>query len=465
MPQKALDITKLASGVLIAGDPDKPINSISIDSRALVAGELFIPISGSFFDGHDFIGDALERGATGFITERWDDKIKMLAGEFEGSLAIKVKDSLAALQQIASGLREQSRAKVVGVTGSTGKTCTKILLESILAKSFDSVAASPKNFNNEIGVPLTIIKAKPEVDAFIIEMGMRGIGQISALCDIAHPDIGIITNVGDTHVGIVGSRELIAQAKGELLKSLPSEGFAVLNSEDAFTPALSQSTNAAVATFGLSPAATIYASDIYLDKDAKATFILHLPGEKITVKLPVPGEHAVYNALAAAAAASCLGIDSALIEEGLAQAEAAEMRLNIGANKNGVVIINDTYNANPASMKAALETAAAIEGAGRRVAVLGDMAELGTISAKSHYEVGKIAAESGLDLLVTIGPEAQTLNQGAIDAGLAKDRVHYYSDKEEALEFLLKFLKPKDLVLVKASRFMRFEQIVERLNK
>lgn len=462
IPQKAIELAQSVSGILVSGNPEAIISSVSIDSRTLIPGELFIPLKGENFDGQNFIAAALRKGASGFVTEQWNEDLKTLTTDYGGSLVIKVGDSLKALQLLATAERQKSRAKVVGITGSTGKTCTKNLLESILAMSH-RIAASPKNFNNEIGVPLTIIKAKPEVDVFIVEMGMRGLGQIGELCGIARPDIGVITNIGDSHIELVGSRDLIAKAKGELVEALPADGFAVLNADDPRTPQLAGLTQAKVITFGMSPAADIYTDDIYLDKEAKATFVVRTPGEKYSVNLSIPGRHTIYNALAALTIATCLGVDSSLIREGLAKAQAAEMRLNVDTNSKGVVIINDAYNANPASVRAALETATAMDGIDRRIVVLGDMAELGSLSDQAHYEVGKAVADAGIDTLVTVGSKVKKLNKGAVDAGFAESRIHFYRDKEAALKFLRRYLRPNDLVLVKASRFMGFEKIAEGL--
>lgn len=464
IPQKALDLAKRISGVLVLGDPEAQISAISIDSRGPAAGALFIPIKGAVFDGHDFIDEALSQGAVGFITENWDEELRLKASEHDGCLVIKVSDSLTALQRLAAGTRALSGAKVIGVTGSTGKTGTKNMLDSILAKHL-KVVSTPKNFNNEIGVPLTLLQANVEVDTFIIEMGMRGLGQIAALCDIARPDIGVITNIGDSHVGVVGSRELVAQAKGELMASLSSEGFAVLNADDPWTEKLAAMTNATVVTYGLTPKADIYASSIHLDRQAKAHFVIHAPGEKYSVSLSIPGKHTIHNALAAAAAASCLGICSLVIADGLATAGSGDMRFSVSPNSEGVIVINDSYNANPASMRAALETVAAIEDVGRRVAVLGDMAELGELSQEAHFEIGQLAARLKIDMLVTVGENVKSLNEGAISGGMDNKMIWTFSSKEAALEHLHRVVKANDLVLVKASRFMEFEYIADRLQE
>lgn len=459
---KALEILDITKGKLIYGNQFKTVTGVSVDSRATRPGSLFVPLIGDKFDGHDFISQALARAAAGFLTEKWDSKLRALISEFEDIFVIKVDDSLAALQKLAGGVRRRLPATVIGVTGSTGKTCTKNFLESILNKTM-LVRSAPKNYNNEIGVPLTIFMATEQTEALIVELGMRGPGQIRELCEIAKPRIGLITNIGDTHIGLLGSRQAIADAKGELLEFLPKGGLAVLNADDTRTSYLASLTKAKVVTFGLSPEADVRANGIYLDNQARAHFEIVVPGDKFAVKLAVPGRHSVYNALAAAAVAVSMRVDVDTIKAGLLDAKVADMRLTISINSRGVTIINDTYNANPASVKAALETAAAYKAAGRRIAVLGDMAELGDLSKQAHYNIGITVAKSNFDFLVIIGKEATNIRRGVVEAGFDADNIRTYKDKEEATIFLRRFTRPRDIVLIKASRFMAFEKIAGRL--
>ncbi len=462
IPQKALDIAKIVSGVLISGDQKELLTSVSIDSRSINKGDVFIPIVGDKFDGHDYIDDAMSNGAAGFFTEIWDEKIKRIAANYDGPVAIKIDDSIKALQYLASNNISKLSSKVVGITGSTGKTSTKNMISSILGRS-RKIVSTPMNFNNEIGLPLSILGCDSETELFVLEMGMRGSGQIEELVNIAGPDIGLITNIGDSHVGVLGSQEDIAKAKSELIKALPIEGFAVLNADDPWTPVLIDGTEAKVITFGRVPAADYCATNIHLDNEARPNFLVHTPVGKISIQLSVPGQHAVQNALAAIAVAGCFGIETEEIEKGLREMPIDLMRMNIAAKSNGVIVINDTYNANPTSMEAALKTAAAFNSKGKRIAVLGDMAELGEGSGEAHYEVGRKAATLGIDILVTVGDAARNMKRGAIDGGLSKKDIHYYLDKEEAIKFLRENLEADDLVLVKASRCMEFEQIVKNI--
>ncbi len=462
IPQKALDIAKAVSGVLISGDKNELLSAVSIDSRSIKNSDTFIPIVGDKFNGHDFIDDALSNGAAGFFTEIWDEKMRRIAANYDNAVAIKVDDTLKALQDLASQNIRKLDSKVVAITGSTGKTSTKNMISTILSRSKKTVS-TPLNLNNEIGLPLSILKCDESTELFVLEMGMRGIGQIEELADIAGPDIGVITNIGDSHLGILGSQESIAKAKSELIKALPFEGFAVLNADDPWTPILIDGTEAKVLTFGLLPAADYCATNVYLDDAACPNFQVHTPIGKMSVRLPVPGRHGVYNALAAIAVAGCFGLDADEIEKGLLEMPKDIMRMNVAANSNGVIIINDTYNANPSSMKAALETAVAYSSRGKRIAVLGDMAELGESSGEAHYEVGRIVATLGIDVLVTVGDAARNMKRGAIDGGLSKNDIHYYLDKDEAIKFLKENLEADDVVLVKASRCMEFEEIVNNI--
>jgi len=459
---KALEILDETGGKLICGNQFKDVKGVSVDSRAVRPGELFIPLKGDKFDGHDFISQALAREAAGFLTERWDSGLRALISEFDDVFVLKVDDTSAALRALAAGVRRRLQATVIGVTGSTGKTCTKNFLESILSKSM-MVMAAPKNYNNEIGVPLTIFMATEQTEALIVEMGMRGPGQIRELCEIAKPRIGIVTNIGDTHIELLGSRQSIAAAKGELLESLPAKGLAVLNADDAWTSKLAPLTKAKVVTFGLSPGADVRAQDIRLDDKARAHFELVFSGGRFTVALGVPGKHSVFNALAAAAVALNMDMDASGIKAGLAEARVADMRLTISANSRGVIIINDTYNANPTSVKAALETASAYKVPGRRIAVMGDMAELGALSEQAHYDIGATIAKSSIDFLVIVGNEAINTRRGATEAGFDADNIRTYKDKEEAIIFLRRLTRPNDIVLIKASRFMAFEEIAGRI--
>lgn len=460
--QKALDVAKSVSGVLISGKADGKLTSLSTDSRCVNLGDLFVPIKGERFNGHDFIDDAMSGGAIGFFTENWDDKVKRIAGRYSDSMVIKVGDTLHALHRLAAKNRELSGARTIGITGSTGKTSTKSLIDGIMSLKY-RVVTSRKNFNNEIGLPLTLLRGDAATEVFVLEMGMRGIGQIGKLVGLSKPEVGVITNIGESHHGLLGSREAIANAKAELTRSLPFEGFAVLNADDPWTPILIDMTDAKIVTFGLSPVAQYCATNICMDSEARASFVAHTPIGNFTATLSVPGRHMVYNALAAIATACCFGIDFETIAEGLRSAYIDEMRMSIISGSLGVTIINDTYNASPSSMRAALETTVAINSNGKRIAVLGDMAELGEISSEAHYEVGKAAAALGIDLLIAVGEEARNMLEGAIAGGLSASRVLFYADRTGAIEFLKNNLTADDVVLIKASRCMEFEKIVQSL--
>lgn len=460
VPIKVGEIAVSVGARLLQGDPESLIGSVSIDSRSLRPGDLFIPIKGASFDGHAFIPEAVVAGASGFFTE--DDR--WAAGVTGPPAVFKVDDSQQAFYDLAAVARSRLTAKVVGITGSTGKTSTKDILAALLEPVFKTVATA-KNQNNEIGAPLTITKAQQETEVLIVEMGMRGLGQIAQLATLTRPEIGIITNIGLTHVGIVGSPDKIAAAKAELIEALPASGIAVLNYDDEWTPVLRKKTAAAIVTFGFGKGADVSAADIVYDELARPTWRLIMEGKcGPLVTLPVPGEHNIANALAAIAAARALVVEDDVIAGHLNDVVLSEMRLSFLKARSGATLINDAYNANPDSMSGALETLVKVKaGEGRHVAVLGLMAELGDKAEGAHREIGEKVADLRIDLLVTVGEEGAVIAAAAEAAGMAREAIVVCGTKESALAALDPLLSEGDVVLVKASRAAGFEFIVERL--
>lgn len=458
------EIREATGGQVLAGASGAMVVSICTDSRKLEKGDLFIPLKGANFDGHDFIDAVMSRGAGGFITERVDRTVSRWTDD-RHSLVLKVDDTGSAFADIAQLVRDKSLARVVGITGSTGKTSTKDMLAAIAGQSFKTVS-SIANHNNEVGVPLTLTKAQQETEIMIVEMAMRGAGQISDLARVARPDIGVVTNVGLTHAELVGSEERIARAKGELIEALPVSGHAVLNHDDKWTELLRTQTKARVLTFGLDPAADFSMADATYDEEARATWRLikrGRPGPMIT--LGVPGRHNISNALAAVAVASILGIPEHDVIAALQTVKLSGMRLSFIKSPAGFSVINDAYNANPASMASALETLDRIETRGRRAAVLGEMAELGPYSEQAHEELGKLAAESGLSLLVTVGERARSIYAAAIENGFPAPAAAEFGSAAEAADWIGSRLEPGDTVLIKGSRVARLEDVAERLSR
>jgi UDP-N-acetylmuramoyl-tripeptide--D-alanyl-D-alanine ligase len=460
-PTRLSRLAKIVGGQIISGSKDVIIRSVSIDSRSSRSGDLFVCLPGKLTDGHKYIFEAQRNGAAASLVTKDLSVNKPTDGSRQISL-VKVNDGLIALQKLANFCVQDYQVKVIGITGSTGKTSTKDFLASILSIGHE-VVASQKNYNNEIGLPLTILNAKPEVEFMVLEMAMRGPGQIGDLARIAKPLVGVVTNIGPSHMEFFNSEFEIAKAKAELLASLPSNGLAVINRDSSWFETLKKSARSSIITFGINNYSDCMATEIALDKQARASFVLNVRGEKKEIHLAVPGPHLVYNALAAASVAVWFGIDMAEISAGLSKAKLSKMRMEVISTDRGL-ILNDAYNANPTSVLAALKTVAEMRVKGRKVAVLGDMAELGSLTNSAHFKVGKEAAKLGIDLIIAVGSQARNLSAGALSTGFNSRNVKCLSNKDEVAEFLSKDASADDLILIKASRCMEFEAIVEKLS-
>jgi len=389
MHLRASEIAAATGGELVG--PDVEVDGVAIDSRSIGPGQLFVPIVAER-DGHDFIDVARAAGATATLSSRPADPA-------DGT-TIVVADTAAALLAIGRMARDRLPDRVVGITGSVGKTTTKDLLRSILAQRFVT-AASAASFNNELGVPLTLANAPDGTEAAVVEMGARGPGHIALLCSIARPTIGLITIVAGAHLEMFGSIDDVATAKGELIEALPPEGTAVLNIEDPRVVAMASRTSAVVTTFGV--AGDVRASGIALDDELRPSFTLESLHGSVPVRLAVRGRHNVTNALGAAAAALAAGCSLDDVAAGLLATDLSPMRMDLVRTASGVVILNDAYNANPTSMRAALDALAALP-AQRRIAVLGTMAELGADGAAGHREVADHAAALGIEVVALAEP-------------------------------------------------------------
>ncbi|MBS3957612.1 MAG: UDP-N-acetylmuramoyl-tripeptide--D-alanyl-D-alanine ligase [Clostridiales bacterium] len=460
-----LPVDKLVSivgGELLAGSPDAMVNGVAIDSREVEPGGAFFALPGGRTDGHEHFGEAVEAGARALIVTRPDADLAELmeAARRRGVAVVRVPDTLAAIQRLATFHRSRLFCPVIGVTGSTGKTTTKEYLVSVLG-TCRKVVATAGNRNNELGVPLTVLEAGADTDVLVVEMAMRGTGEIAELARIASPTMGIVTNIGVSHIELLGSQEAIASAKGELIEAIPADGTVFLNGDDAFSSRLATKSSAPVVRYGLSEACEVRAEEITVDAASLAHFSLVLPQVRVSVQLSVPGRHNVYNALAAAAVADALGFDPFDIAAGLSVMTGADMRMQAFVTASGIHVINDAYNANPASMRAAVDTLAEMRAEGRTVAVLGDMAELGSLTELAHFQLGEHVARAGIGVLVTVGERARRVAEGARAVGMDSSLVRPCVTAEEASEVLDDTLEPGDIVLVKASRVMRLERVVE----
>jgi UDP-N-acetylmuramoyl-tripeptide--D-alanyl-D-alanine ligase len=450
-PRKLSSVAEVTRG-LLAGE-DRDVTGVAIDSREVRPGELFVALAGEHTDGHDFLGPAFSAGAAGALVER--------QGDHAGPVVV-VPDTGRALMNLAADERRNLRATVVGITGSTGKTSVKDLTAAVLATRF-RVHASPRSFNTEVGVPLTLLSADDEDDVVVCEMGSRGRGHITLLTETARPRVGVVTNVGLAHMEMFGSRQAVADGKAELVESLPDDGIAVLNADDPVVRAFHRRTRARVIRFGIAAEADVRGEDLALDRDGRPSFTLVTPRGMERVELSVPGEHMAWNALAAAACGIGLGLTAGECAAGLKEARVSPWRMEVLETPGGIRLLNDAYNANPDSMTAALRTARVMAGDGRCVAVLGEMAELGSISVEEHARIGELVARLGIERLITVGDAAHVIGIAALRKGVEPDRVTRCSTVDETVEAVLADSRPGDLVLVKASRAIGLERLVERL--
>ncbi|MFH8785542.1 UDP-N-acetylmuramoyl-tripeptide--D-alanyl-D-alanine ligase [Streptomyces roseoverticillatus] len=443
-------------------DPDARITGpVVIDSRAVLPGSLFVAFAGEHVDGHDYAERAVEAGATA-----------VLAARPVGVPAIVVADVERALGTLARAVVERLGTTVVGITGSAGKTSTKDLIAQLL-EHLGATVWPPGSLNNEIGLPLTALRATEETRHLVLEMGARGIGHIRYLAELTPPRIGVVLNVGTAHVGEFGGREQIAVAKGELVEALPAAvdgGVAVLNADDPLVRAMTARTKARTVLFGEAPDADVRAEDVHLTATGQPAFTLHTPTGCADVTMRLYGEHHVSNALAAAAVAHELGMPAEEIASALSGAgQLSRWRMEVTERADGVTIVNDAYNANPESMRAALRAlaamgaAAAAKGA-RTWAVLGQMAELGEESLAEHDAVGRLAVRLNVGKLVAVGGrEAAWLQMGAYNEGSWGEESVHVSDAQAAVDLLRSELRPGDVVLVKASRSVGLEWVAEQL--
>lgn len=428
-------------------------SGVSTDSRTLTAGQLFVALRGERHDGHDFVRHAAERGAGGVMVSG------PIARLPDGVCVIQVADTLRALGAMAESRLRSLSPLVVAITGSTGKTTTKEMTAEILAQSMP-VLRTPESYNNEVGVPMAALEMNSHHRAAVFELAMRGAGEIAYLSRLLRPKVGVITNIGLSHLGRLGSHRAIAEAKAELLAEIAADGTAVLNADDESFGFLNEKSNSPVRSFGLSREAHVRAEEVTGDPVMGLNFLLIAPEGSIRVGLSLPGRHQVMNALAAAAAASAAGASLKDVAAGLASVKPAKHRLQLLEAPGGWKVLDDCYNASPASMREALDLLKEMP-ARSRLAVLGDMLELGPESAILHRQLGRIAAERGLDFLVAIGEFSSETAAGASEF-MAPRQVALAADIDEAASIIARHLSEGSVVLVKASRVLGLERLVER---
>lgn len=443
------EVVTACRGRLICGDDELVFSGVSTDTRTIEPGMLFIPIRGENFDGHKFIDKAIENGAAAVLTE--------LGGEYSVP-AVRVEDTRRAMGRLASYYLNKLNIPTVAITGSVGKTTTKDMVASVLAKRYN-VYKTQGNLNNDIGVPLTVFALKPYHTAAVIEMGMNHFGEISYLTSIVKPDVALITNVGVSHIENLGSREGILKAKCEIFEGLKSDGTAIVNGDDDMLSTLRGKLKGLV-MFGTDASLDWYADNIREHGLEGIDCTIHGNGSSVCfdVSISVPGRHMVLNALAAAAAGYALGMSAEEIKAGVEDFKPTKMRMDI-IHSGDLTIINDAYNSNPVSAMAAVDVLAAEEGV--RCAVLGDMFELGSFAPKLHYDLGEYTAKKGIDIIVAVGELSRELYEGAKQ--VRNKDVYYFKTQEEFLENIDSIIRGKMTVLVKASRGMKFEKTTEKL--
>lgn len=455
-PRTVSELAACVEGFVVGGRSDPTITEVVVDSREARPGAVFFALPGDRSDGHAFVHDALGRGAEAAVVRSgWRTA--------HTGLLVEVAETSRALLRLARAERDLLTATVVGITGSTGKTCTKDFTASVLAERM-RVVSSPASFNNEVGLPLTLFQATEETQAIVCEMGSRGRGHIRLLCEVARPVVGVVTNVGVAHMELFGSPDVLRDAKAELPESLPPEGVAVLNADDQVVRSYADRTAATTVLFGTAPGAQIRAEDVSMaDRTGIPRFRLVTPSGAADARLTVPGEHMVPNALAAAGVGWALGISPDEIVQGLADARVTSGRMEVHATSGGLRVVNDAYNANPTSMAAALRAARWMAGPGRCIAVLGPMAELGPIAQEEHLRVGELLVRLGIHFLVAVGADARLIASGAQHEGMEPDHIHLADDAGGAVDIVRSLARHDDLVLVKASRAARLERVAEAL--
>lgn len=449
-------ICKSVNGKIIYGNPEGFVTDINTDSRNIAGQSLFIALKGDKFDGHEFVVEALQKGAYAALV---DKQFNMDQGLPESKVVIKVEDTLKALHMLAKSYREQFNLPVVAVTGSVGKTTTKDIIAALLKNKFVTLKTEG-NFNNDIGVPLTIFKLRDYHEAAVIELAMRAKGEIDRLSYIVKPYCAVITNVEPVHLETLGTLENIAQAKCEVLKYVHSTGFALINGDNQILCREASNYSCRKYTFGYNKDCDFRILSTE-NNDKGIDIKVEILGKTYDVFFPVPTSKMAYNAVAGVAVAYLLGVNINDAIANLTSYEPGANRLNVFTLSSGGKVINDVYNANPLSMEAALETGKYLRTNGLFVAVLGDMYELGSYEISGHLEVGRKAAENGVDILVTLGKLGAYIAHGALEAGMKPQNVCHFESKEEALEFLCSKLNANDTVLFKASRGMKMETLVE----
>jgi len=461
IPWTVDEILGATGGSLVSGSKTDCFTGVSIDSRRIGPEDVFVAIRGDVHDGHRFIPDVWRIGVHGLVVDRDAvEELDLSSRQGAAPVCVAVEDTTRALGDLASRHRKRAGALVVGITGSCGKTTTKEMTASLLAGRFNTLATRG-NFNNLIGLPLTLLELNRDHEAAVVELGMNRAGEIRRLTQICRPDIGVLTNIGPVHLEGLGSIEGVMRAKGELLEEMGPESTAILNADDPLVRRLASGCTRKIVWFGSASDAQIRATGIRATQIG-VSFVLELPGERVRVTLNTAGTFMVSNALAAAAVGHALGLSAPEIRNGLEAFRPTRQRMNMFITGNDIHVIDDTYNANPRSMEAAIHTLASLKETGRSLLVIGDMLELGRESAALHRELGALATRSGIERLYVTGQYAQDVAAGAVQAGMDADRI-LIGSHADMIDDMVPRLQPGDWILVKGSRSMGMEKVADGL--
>lgn len=456
------EVLRATGGKLLQGG-ENAFQGISTDSRTVVEGELFVALKGARFDGHHYALEALKKKAGGVLIE--EDKVGDIRWNgYRSRVVIAVKDTLAALGEIARSWRRQYKTPVVALTGSNGKTTTKEMVAACLETTFP-ILKTKGNLNNLIGVPLTLLALTERERVVVLEMGMNVPGEIRRLTEIAEPDVGLITNIQTVHLEGMGSLERLKEEKGELYRRMRRDGTILVNQDDARVVDLASDYPGQKITLGIEHPADVMAKEVRLRGAEGTSFTLILEGEVVEIHLPLLGRHFIPNALSAMAVACLFGVEVKEAKKALENFQPFPMRMEVVPLQGGKTVINDAYNANPYSMEFALETLVEVKGKGRTIAVLGDMLELGNFAKEAHQRIGQKVSQLSIDFLLAMGEEAPVVVESAIRYGFPAERAHVVESHFEAVSLLRRIIQTGDWILVKGSRRMAMEKIVEGLRE
>ena len=454
------DILECTNGKLITGNESLVCKKFSKDTRTIKEGDIYIGIKGENFDGNVFWKKALDNGAMGVIVQgiKFD---KQDIETYQDKVIIQVEDTLQALYKLASYKREIYNVPVVAITGSVGKTSTKDLVANVVAQKY-KICKTIGNNNNNIGMPFTILNAPNDIEVFVLEMGMNHFGEIHLLSEIAKPNICIITNIGTSHIGNLGSRENILKAKLEILDGAKNPYMVINNDNDLLHKWYEENKDKIkIKTYGINEKSDIQAKEIQLHEDG-SEYQIHLNNKEEKIKVPIGGEHFVLNSLCAIAVGKLLNLENEEIKKGIETFSLTKNRMEVIELKNGIKIINDAYNSSVESVKASLSYMNHMK-ADRRIAVLGDILETGEFALALHKEIGKIVCENKVDVLICSGENAKYIAESAKENGFDERNIYYFENKEDIVELLKRMIQAKDVILFKASNGMRFFDIAEKI--